>query len=84
VRHRDDAGARIALRIAEGIELLEEHAGHADLLLEQAASGILERFIETNEATRDLGLTLERGLGPLHQEHPVERGKEVGQHAISG
>ena len=73
VRNRDHPAARIACRIAEGIELLEVDVPDARLLFELAARGIFERFPVANKPSRKRPASFERRHAAT-DEHHVERG----------
>jgi hypothetical protein len=57
----DDALARITLHGAEGVELLQEDLAQAGFLLQLAAGGVIERFLDADEATGQRPLVFEGG-----------------------
>ena len=65
----DDAPSRIPPRFSEGVELLEVDLGYADLLTQFAGGGLVERFIDLDEAPGQCPLA-EKGLrSPTNQEN---------------
>ena len=52
IGNRDHPGARVARRVAEREELLEEHAREPALARQEARGRTLQRLLGTHEATR--------------------------------
>jgi hypothetical protein len=70
IGNADNAAARISVRIAEGIELLEVNIGDADLFLKLARRGLFERFADLDESARERPMALEWFQRPTNKQHP--------------
>jgi hypothetical protein len=84
VGHADDALARVALRCAKGVELLEVEAGDAGLLLEFAAGGFFEALVDADEAAGQRPAHFVGALFAL-DEQDLQVGLVVAEHdAVNG
>jgi hypothetical protein len=68
VAHRDDPRTRIALHIAEGIELFDEDLRQVSLVAQHTRSGFVEPFGLSYEATGEHPLTLEGVFFAVHEQ----------------
>lgn len=65
----DDALSRIAFHGAEGVELLQEVSFEAGFLLQLAAGGVIERFLDADEATGQGPLVFEGGQPATDEQY---------------
>src|SRR4051812_7185540 len=65
----DDAAARIAVRVAESIELLEKDVADSGLLLQLAQRSVVEALVHAHESAGERPATLERLHAALNQQH---------------
>ena len=79
VRDRWDPAARVALRIAIGLQLLEVDGPDPGLLCELALGGLLGPLRRAHEASGEDPCTRKRRLDPLHQQH-VKAPGQWGEH----
>ena len=81
---RDDAGARIAARLAEGVQLLEDDAAHAGLLVELAPRGVVERLVDADEAAGQRPAAAVRRIGALDDQGLQHAALDGQQHDVDG
>ena len=85
VGRRDQSSARVAVRISEGVKLLERDTGDAGLLLQLTADTIVEILILLDEPARQCPLSLKRRVAALDQQDleaiiPNGEDDDVGRH----
>src|SRR5689334_16382987 len=66
--HADPAAARIAARLAEGVELLQVHAANAGMLGERPAGGGVDRIVGSHHRARQAPAILKRWAGAPGEE----------------
>ncbi len=85
VGHRDDPLARIAIGLAEGVELLEEDlGGEAGLLFQLAARRFFDALGDADEAAWQRPAALERRQIALHQQDLEAGVVEAEDDAVDG
>ena len=83
-RDADDALARVTFHAAEGVKLLEEYLFEAGFLLELAAGGLFERFLDPDKAARHRPLVFLGGLAPAEGQDPQFPAIEAEDDTIDG
>src|SRR6266702_1349083 len=79
VRHRHDPAMRIALGVAEGVQLLEVDAAHAGLGRQQAARSALERLVGVHPPARERPAPREYAAPDANQQQ-LQRAVEDREH----